>query len=93
MKTLITLEVVQCMTVLVESDDSVDRYAIADAVNDAYGHGLLYDSALEEDTHGATVLDVLKSDATEAQKAAFEREVDAYVHPKNKFTLDELLEV
>lgn len=92
MKTLITLEVVQFMTVLVESDDSVGIYAIADAVDEAYSNGLLYEFDLGEDTHGATVLDALKSDATEAQKAAFERAVAAYVHPKNKFTLDELLE-
>ncbi len=92
MKTLVTIEVIQSMTVLVESDDTADKYVIADAVADAYGNGWLYDD-LEEDTYEPMVLDVLKSDATEVQKAAFERAVNAYVHPENKFTLDELLEV
>jgi hypothetical protein len=92
MKTLVTIEVVQSMVVLVESDDTADEYIIADTVADAYGDGWLYDD-LEEDSYESTVLDVLKSDATEARKVAFEKEVSAYVHPKNKFTLDELLGV
>jgi len=92
MKTLVTIEVVQSMVVLVESDDTADKDVIADTVADAYGNGWLYDD-LEEDSYEPMVLDVLKSDATEAQNVAFEKEVSAYVHPKNKFTLDELLGV
>lgn len=87
MKTLVTLEVEQVLTVLVESDDSANMDVIADAVAEAYSNGLLHESAFEEDSYGAVVLDVLKSDASDAQKAKFERKVKAYVHPMNKFTL------
>lgn len=92
MKTLVTLEVEQVLTVLVESDDSANMDVIADAVAEAYSDGLLYEIALEEDSYGALVLDVLKSDAPDAKKAEFEGKVNAYVHPRNRFTLDKLLE-
>lgn len=92
MKTLVTLEVEQVLTVLVESDDSANLDVIADAVAEAYSNGLLHESAFEEDSYGAVVLDVLKSDASDAKKAEFDRKVNAYVHPRNRFTFDKLLE-
>lgn len=92
MKTLVDVMVTQYMRVLVESEDSADVDDIVNAVDEAYADGLLYDFSLEEEEHEAHVVNILKSDASEIDKAYFERGVCAYVDARNKFNLADLLE-
>ena len=91
MKTLVDVVITQAMTVLVESEDTADKIEIENAVDDAFSEGLLYEFALDTIEQEARVLHSIRSDASEAEKERFEREVSYSVDNKNKFTLNELL--